>query len=101
MVVACGIWSDMDKLEIGWEVDNLSKLIPLVKSPNMSVSVGLTISIVLGPNVFSIENHKTTGKIILDGGAVSIDGEWVYDLGYTPFLFPLEIMGGVTYAKLG
>jgi hypothetical protein len=91
----------MDKLEINYEVDNLSEVKLLAKSPNLTVSVSLTISVVLSPNVFSIENHRTTGTIKLDGGVVAIDGEWVHDLGYTPFLFPLELTESVTYAKLG
>jgi hypothetical protein len=99
----------MDKLEIAYETGESSEvvllatspMVSLVKSPNLTISVGLTVSIVLGSNVFSIENHKMTGNIKLDGGAVWVNGEWVHDLGYTPFLFPLEIMDSVTYAKLG
>jgi hypothetical protein len=92
----------MNKLEINYEIVGLFDVAELVKSPNLTISVGLIISVVLGPNVFSIENHKTRGNIKLDGGAVAINGEWVYDgLGYTPFLFPLEFTESVTYAKLG
>jgi hypothetical protein len=102
MAVAFTTWSEgMDKLEIKYEIVGLFDTVELVKSPNLTIIAGLTISIMLGPNVFSIENHKITGTIKLDGGAVAINGEWVHDLGYTPFLFPLELTESVTYAKLG
>lgn len=91
----------MDKIEISYKVDKLSEMTPLVTSPNLSIMVGLTISIRLNASVFSIENHKMNGKIEIDGGAIAVNGEWVHDLGYTPFLVPLEILENVTYAKLG
>jgi hypothetical protein len=91
----------MDKIEINYEIDNLLQMIPLVTSPNLSIRAGLTISIRLNTNVFSIENHRMAGKIAIDGGAVAINGEWVTDMGNSPFLMPLEITSSVTYAKLG
>ena len=100
MAAACGIWSKMDKLEIKYSVDSLAEMTPIVKSPNLTISVGLTISIRLGVNVFSIENHHLSGMIKLDGGAVEINRKWVTDMGYTSYLFPLELEH-ITYAKLG
>ena len=91
----------MDKLEIRYKVDSLAEMTLLVRSPSLIVSVGLTISVVLGPNVFSIENHNMEGTIKIDGGAVEVEGKWVTDMGYISPLFPLEFMEHVTYAKLG
>jgi hypothetical protein len=100
MEVECGI---LNKIEIEYEVENLAERTQLVRSPNLDISVGLTISILLGPNVFSIENHKTAGKILLDWGAVAIDGEWVdtKELGDTSFLYPIKLYKGVISAELG
>lgn len=93
----------MNKLEIEYEVDSLAERTKLVQSPNLDISVGLTISIILGPNVLSIENHNRRGKITLDWGAVAIDGKWVEEreLGDSSFLYPIRLFKGVTGAKLG
>lgn len=93
----------LNKLTIEYEVDSLAERAKLVQAPNLDISVGLTISIILGPNVLSIENHKTAGKITLDWGAVAIDGEWVQEreLDDSSFLYPIRFFRGVISAELG
>mgnify|MGYP000321332550 CR=1 FL=1 len=93
----------LNRLEIDYEVDSLAERTVLVKSPNLDISVSLTISIILGPNVLSVQNHNLAGKITLDRGAVAIDGEWVEagELGDSPILYPVRFFRGIAGVKLG
>lgn len=92
----------LNKLEIEYEVDSLATRTPLVRSPNLDISVGLTVSIILGPNVLSIQNHKMAGSIKLDWGAVTVNGEMVGpELGDSSFLYPIRFFENVTSAILG
>lgn len=92
----------MNRIEIDYEVDSLAEMTKLVQSPNLDISVGLTVTVILGPNVLSVENHNLAGRITLDWGAVKIDGEWVKgnELGDQDILCPVRLFEAVKRATI-
>lgn len=92
----------MNRIEIDYEVDSLAEMTKLVQSPNLDISVGLTISVIFGANVLSVQNHNLAGKIVLDWGAVSVNGEWVKngELGDQDILYPVQFFKNVVEAKI-
>lgn len=92
----------MNRIEIDYKIDSLAEMTKLVQSPNLDISVGLTISVIFGPNVLSVQNHNLVGKIVLDWGAVAVNGEWVEngELGDQDILCPIQFFKNVTGAKI-